>query len=130
VLYRDAGQRESIARELMPTGNSGPGNRSRPSRAPAPSIGDADDSSTRTGRPITRNPATRSGAGKIKAGGSFGRAVSWTQRTFTSSSSTMLYGYAGLANLIAFFFHPGTLKPITRSHRNTDPSTRKAETRM
>ena len=36
--------------------------------------------------------------------------------------------YVAMANLFAFSSHLGAFKPITRSHRNTDPSTRKAET--
>jgi hypothetical protein len=39
-------------------------------------------------------------------------------------------GYAGLANLLAFSSHFGTFNPITRSHRNTDASARKAEARL
>jgi hypothetical protein len=35
--------------------------------------------------------------------------------------------YVAMANLFAFSSHLGAFKPITRSHRNTDPSTRKAE---
>ena len=38
--------------------------------------------------------------------------------------------YAGLANGFAISSHLGAFKPITRSHRNTDPSTRKVEARM
>ena len=39
-------------------------------------------------------------------------------------------GLAALANPLAFSSHLGVFKPITRSHRNTDPSTRKAEAGM
>src|SRR5579859_5272475 len=45
----------------------------------------------------------------------------------TSSRRALVRDYVAMANLFAFSSHLGAFKPITRSHKNTDPSTRKAE---
>jgi hypothetical protein len=47
--------------------------------------------------------------------------------TLHIQSQGAIRDYAAMANLFAFSSHLGVFKPITRSHRNTDPSTRKAQ---